>query len=468
MAWRRWLRARWPWLAAVGVLLTVAIVFVQVTGMRPAYDAYGWLVWGRQAAHLHLNTNAAPSWKPLTFLFTFSYVLIAGATALWLWMVTAVAAALGASLFAGRIAYRLAGPLPGHPHARMAGAVFAGLAVLGIEGYWHFILIAVADPMITMLCLAGIDCHLSGRRRLAWLLFVLTALGRPEAWAATALYGVWAWRAIPSMRRLILFGLAVVPALWFGIPALTSHSPLIAGDIASGSTKPLTGNRFFGALRGFAQLYEFPMQLAALCAAALAIWRREVTWLLLMGGAILWVLTEGLFALHGWAAAPRYMFEPEAVAVTLVGALLARLLALPVRRASVIRWAAVAAVAALVVALVPHARTRARLAHNGILLGRTWARQIHRLDEVIAADGGPKRILACGQAVTTVPFQSILAWAMHENVADIGWAPHAWVRRGKPIVLFQPLAAGWEVRPFHIAAAKRDACARLQTHSAFG
>src|SRR5689334_22789788 len=105
-----WVRAWWPWLAAVAALLISSILFVVLTGMRPAYDAYGWLVWGRQAAHLHLDTNAAPSWKPLTFLFTFPYALVAGRTALWLWMVTAVAGAFAASLFAARIAYRLCGP----------------------------------------------------------------------------------------------------------------------------------------------------------------------------------------------------------------------------------------------------------------------------------------------------------------------------------------------------------------------
>ena len=43
--------------------------------MRPGFDAYGWLVWGRQTLHGNLNTDGAPSWKPLTFLFTLPYSL---------------------------------------------------------------------------------------------------------------------------------------------------------------------------------------------------------------------------------------------------------------------------------------------------------------------------------------------------------------------------------------------------------
>ena len=41
--------------------------------MEPGYDAYGWLVWGRQTLHWNLDTNGAPSWKPLTFLFALPY-----------------------------------------------------------------------------------------------------------------------------------------------------------------------------------------------------------------------------------------------------------------------------------------------------------------------------------------------------------------------------------------------------------
>ena len=54
------------------------MAFVVLTGVRPAYDAYGWLVWGRQAVHLNLDLNAAPSWKPLPFLFTLPYSLLPG------------------------------------------------------------------------------------------------------------------------------------------------------------------------------------------------------------------------------------------------------------------------------------------------------------------------------------------------------------------------------------------------------
>jgi hypothetical protein len=370
-------------------------------------------------------------------------------------------------VFAGRIAYRLAGPRSDRRYAPIAAAAFAGLGVLGIGGgYWHLILIATSDAMVASLCLGAIDRQLSGSPRQAWVLLVLACLGRPEAWLLAALYGLWAWRAVPGMRAAIAVGLAVIPALWFGIAALTSHSWLIAGEVARDSTS-VSGSGVSRVTSGFLSLYELPMQLAALFAVALAIVRRERTWLLLATAATVWVIVEIAFALHGWSGTPRYLFAPAAVAVVLAGAAVGRVLAIAPRRWSLLRWGAIAAVLALTVALLPHARIRARLAHNGIVLAHSWARQLNRLHAVVAKEGGPKRILACGQAVTEVTYQSILAWEIGENVADIGWEPNASAQQRTPIVLFEPRGAGWEVRPIYTHGTERARCERLRTETPF-
>jgi hypothetical protein len=60
--------------------------------------------------------------------------------------------------------------------------------------------------------------------------------------------------------------------------------------------------------------------------------------------------------------------------------------------------------------------------------------------------------------VTTIPYQSILAWEMGENVSDVGWDPPTSINGGKPIVLFEPDHAGWHVRPIHAHAA---ACSNI-------
>jgi hypothetical protein len=206
---------------------------------------------------------------------------------------------------------------------------------------------------------------------------------------------------------------------------LTSLSRLIAGKVLRASTNPLSGNKVMAILRGFASLYELPMQLAVLLALALAIVKRDRKWLLTAAVAVTWLLVDVLLALHGWGIAPRYMFEPASLLIVLAGAAVGRLLARDISRSFVLRFMGGVAVLALVVSMATPARLRARLFHNGIALGQRWARQIHRLHEVIARDGGRARVLACGQAVTTVPYQSILAWELDENVADVGWAPQA-------------------------------------------
>jgi hypothetical protein len=444
-------------------VLVVSACFVVLTEMRAQFDAYGWLVWGRQALHGNLNLNSAPSWKPLTFLFTFSYAPT-GRLALRLWMVTAVAGAFAGPIFAGRIAYRLTGAAPGRPYAPSIAAVFAALGLLGIEGYWHLVLVAAADPLVVTLSLVAVDCHLNRRPRAAWVLLVLVSLGRPEAGPLLGLYGAWAWRSNPSMRKELVVGLAVVPALWFGIPGITTHKWFIAGQVALDSTKLISGNRLSLMVSGFAGLYELPMQLAALFAVALAVARRERTWLTLIGLALIWLATEAALALYGWNPSPRYMFEPAAVLIVLTGAAIGWSLAVTSGRV-LVRAAATVAIVALVFALAPHARIRGRLVHNDILANRAFAHQIDRLASTIAKVGGIRHVLACGRPVTEIAFQSILAWDTDENVADVGFDPRRSIAKRKPIVLFEPDGSGWKVRPIH---SHRARCSRLSADIRFG
>ena len=183
-------------------LLVVSLLILLWARTRPGFDPYGWLVWGRQTVAGNLNTNAAPSWKPLPYLFTAPYGLF-GHYQLWLWMVTSLAVSLAGAVFAGRIAYRLTARDSDRRYAAYAAAGFAGLGYFGISSYWHYMLSAQSDPMIVALCLAAIDCHLCGRYRWAWVLGALASLGRPEVWLFLGLYSIWAWLRVPSMRWLI-------------------------------------------------------------------------------------------------------------------------------------------------------------------------------------------------------------------------------------------------------------------------
>ena len=346
----------------------------------------------------------------------------------------------------------------------LAGA-FAGAGVLGIAGYWHQVLIANSDPMVAALCLACIDCRLSERKRLAWWLLVLAALGRPEVWPVTVLYAAWEWRATPWLRRHLVGGLAAIPLAWFVIPALTSPTWLIAGDIAHGNGAVLTGNRFTGTLNRFTGLYELPTQLAALSAIALSVILRARRWLVLIGAAGVWLATDIAFAYRGLPTPARYLFEPAAVMIVLAGAALGRVLVITSTRI-LLHVAAAAGIVILVVTLVPIARMRVQSASTGIARGRTSARRIARLETLIHREGA-RRILACGQPVTEVPFHSILAWELGVNLNQVGWAALE-LRTRRPVVLFRPYRVGWHLRPMHIPPEARSRCVGVRTNTPSG
>ncbi|MGO9822359.1 MAG: hypothetical protein ACLPTJ_17140 [Solirubrobacteraceae bacterium] len=460
------------WLAVTGVVIGLSVAIIVAIGMRPGYDAFGWLVWGHQVLHGSLNTDGAPSWKPVAFLFTLPYALAGDGAQMFLWMVTAIAAALAGCVFAARIAYRLVAPTPGRPYAPYVAGAFAGAGLLAIDGYSHLVLIASSDPMIATLCLAAIDFHLTKRPRMAFAMLVLASLGRPEAWPFAVLYAGWAWRAVPSIRPLAVGGLALIPAFWFTIPALTSKSWFISGDLALRTVNAVNvihGSKLSGVVSRFTSLCSLPVQIAALVGVALAAVRRDLVTLGLAAAACLWVAVEFAMALHGWSAASRYLIEPAAVTVVIAGSAVGRVLALQPRARRDQRLvnvatavASIVLVALLAAALIPTARQRARTARGDVEQARAAGTQIRQLQRVIAEDGGAARIRACGQPVTLVGLQSKVAWATGLNVGNVGFRPGHAIDSGEPIVFFQPHENGWRVLPFNMRKADAASCDRLK------
>lgn len=436
-------------IAAVLVLISVGLVLWART--RPGFDPYGWLVWGHQTIVGALDTNAAPSWKPLPYLFTVPFAL-AGHYQMWLWMFASVAVSLSGVVFAARIVYRLTDAPTGRRWAGWVAGAFAGAALLGIQDYSHYVLSAQSDPMIVALCLGAIDAHLSRRPRWAFALGVLAALGRPEVWPFLGLYAIWAWRAIPSMRRLIVAGVVVLLALWFGIPALSSRSAFVAGNNALGSGRALHNDRVFGTVRRFLDLDNAILEVLALLSVAVAILRRDRVTIMLAAAAVAWVIVEIAFALHGWPGLPRYMFEAAGVTVVLAGVLVGRLLSdgLPVGRGGVPAWVALPIVALAVVALVPAALSRARTERHDLRGQRGRTQQIDRLAGTIRHLGGAARFKPCGEPLTRLEWQTVLAWNLRINVARIGFKYTQAIRRGQPVVLFTPTSkGGWRVQALH-------------------
>src|SRR5262249_17353117 len=138
-------------------------------------------------------------------------------------------------------------------------------------------------------------------------------LGRPEVWPFIGGYAIWAWLRVPAMRWLIVAGGVVVLALWFGVPGLTSDSFFQAGRHAARSGRAIHGSKVTGIISRFFGLHETVLWLMALLSVVLAVLRRDRATLALAGAAVLWVIVEIAFALHGWPGVPRYMFPAAAV-----------------------------------------------------------------------------------------------------------------------------------------------------------
>src|SRR5689334_23990564 len=72
-------------LAAVALALGALSLLYPST---PTYDPWAWIIWGREIAHLDLQTTGGPSWKPLPVIFTTVFSVF-GSIAPNLWLAVA-------------------------------------------------------------------------------------------------------------------------------------------------------------------------------------------------------------------------------------------------------------------------------------------------------------------------------------------------------------------------------------------
>ncbi len=491
------------WLVGVAVILASAVIVLEA-GTRPGYDPYGWLIWGYQTLHLSLDLGGAPSWKPLPLLFTVPYALF-GHWAMWLWMVTAEAASFAGSIFAGRIAYRVVSSDGRYRYAAIGAAIFAGLGMYAIQdningtldSYIHYILSVQSDPMIVTLVLAAIDLHMQKHRRWVIAMLTLAGLGRPEVWPILALYSLWCWVRRPDMRLFIVGATVVTLFLWFGVPTITNGRPFVAGDLAQGSPRECGSGKIICTIDRFKTLNLWPVWVLALTAVAWAGYRwrqirsrpahpatdsaerpardtermerteRAVTEnyllvLALAGCVVIWLVIEIAFALHGWPAVPRYIFEPAVVAILLGGIGFGWLLSELPKRLRLPVWPGVIVGAALLAVLVPGVVTRIDNWQTDLGHEQTRTKQIDQLAGLVNRIGGSEAVLRCGQPVANVEYVSILGWFVHRNDGVIGHRPQFELHQSNPIVLFTQLHHGWATYPWHTRVSDLAACQRMK------
>jgi hypothetical protein len=222
------------------------------------------------------------------------------------------------------------------------------------------------------------------------------------------------------------------------------------------------------------------VKLAALIAVILAALRRDRAVLLLAAGVLLWVVVEMVFALHGWPAVPRYLYEAAGGVCVLAGVFAGRvILDAPAllagvrdrlgstgRRMSWLGSPTAAGLAAIVVltvfgvAAVPAIHQRYSEERTDLRGQRARTHEILLLQQVVA-HLGPSKIRACGHPDIGIAFQSILAWDMGTNTGWLYFSRKHEREHPHPIVNLYPHSYGWQVSPGNTTPAMRAVCQGL-------
>ena len=388
------------------VRITAGCVVVAVISLlgpsEPSYDPWAWLVWGREIAHLGLDTTSGPSWKPLPVVFT---TLFAPFSALddrippALWIVVARTGGLLAVVLAFRVAARLAGG----PSARrwVAGAVAAGALLLTPE-WFRYLIHGNEVPLAIALALAAVDRHLDGSRRAAFVLGALVCLARPELFGFLALYGAYIWWTEPATRNLVGATAVLVVAAWLVPSWIGAGDPFYAGNQARSEPSwslSLVSSPWRAALSVAQDQALLVIELLAVLAVAGAVARRRAGALApeqpgvviaLAGFGLSMVALYAVMTEAGFSGNARYVL-PAIAAIAVLGGVGAALAGELVVRAAGGRHPAVAAAlagAALLLAATPEivGHGRATRAETSESLERS---RLHsRLDAAVRTRGG--------------------------------------------------------------------------------
>ena len=376
---------------------------------EPVYDAWAWLVWGRELAHLRLDLTTGPSWKPLTVALA-APLSLAGDAAPALWLVLVRAAWLLAFVLAAELAHRLTA---GRPRAlRLVAAAFAAAALVllsdAVTQWSRQAAGGMSEPLLVALVLGAIGAALAGRVRWALGLLALGALLRPEAGPLLALYGLWAWRTDPRARTLVVAIGVGVPALWFA-PELLAAGGGGAERAQRDTSDPLEA-LWRAAVLPLA--VAWPLALLALRGRAARV---------LAAGAVLWIAVVAAMTTIGFAGLPRFMTPAAAVVCVLGGVGLATALAhlrsRPLARpASVAAGLLVAAAAAVSIAGLPDRVSD--LSQGWQTASRT--EEAHDRLRWVVRRIGKEQLLRCGKLATTeVLVRTALAWELDVPLSQV-------------------------------------------------
>lgn len=417
----------WPVLVACLVIAAPTLLYIST----PTYDPWGWILWGREIAHLDLNTLGGPSWKPLPIFFTVPFSLFGDDVApyLWLWIARA------GGLLAVAMVYRLAKRIVGGWYGVFAG-VAAMLALFSSFRYVRDAALGNSEAMMAGLVLWALERHLDGRRDHALYLGVAAALLRPEVWPFLGAYGIYLWFRDPELRlRLVLFAL-LIPALWFLPEWWGSGNPVRAGTRANNpnpGSPAYADQPFLDIAARFRKVVIAPVKIGIGISVVYAgvQWfkrRGEGLALVIFAGGLAWFLLIAGMTEAGFAGNQRYLIISTAAATVLGGVGSARVLqgidVLARRLSHSPRVGPAAALTTFVLAVGISSPFIVEKANNtGRVLGglRHEAQVFHDLKWVVAQSGGRDRLKKCG-GIFSGPFQiEMLAFLLHIHGIQVGW-----------------------------------------------
>ncbi len=379
---------------------------------EPVYDAWSWLVWGRELAALELDTTSGPSWKPLPVVIA-APLSLAGDAAPQLWLVLVRAAWLLSFVLAAELAYHLTAQRP--RRLRITAAAFAALALAllfdDVTMWGRQAAGGMAEPLLVALVLGAVRAALGGRVRAALVLGALASLVRPEAWPALVLYAAGSWRAQPCARALAVALALAVPALWL--------APDLLGTGGGGTDRARrgTGNP------GEALWWAVGMPLALAWPLALVAARERGVPRTLAAGALAWIALVAAMTLLDFPGLARFQAPAAAIVGVLGGVGLAALLARP--RPLRIRLAAAPIGLAVVLAAAVAVTVYGLHGRVGDL-PQSWSSSARisdshdRLRALVREVGGRDTLLRCGRLATSdVLVRTALAWQLGVGLSQV-------------------------------------------------
>ncbi len=484
------------WLAAAALLIGVISLVIPST---PSYDPWAWLVWGREIAHVNLQTTGGPSWKPLPVLFTTLFSVF-GKAQPDLWLVIARAGAVMAVGMVFKLAWRLTSALAGQTGLGQAGTegtpaqagrlrrfaviapLMAGLIAAGSlinsSGFISNNALGYSEGLATALALIAVDSYLDGAPRRAFVIGFFAALDRPELWFVWGPYGLYLFWRDPGARKLVVAMFALIPVLWF-LPELWGSGHLLRG--VTRAQHPRSNSAAFTkcpvctvfrkeAWPAVWDRVKIPGMIA-IVVAAIGLWRtrdawwkrrvvdegvRARAWLLALGVfGFVWWLGVAIETQAGFSGNNRYLVlgtAPVAIAGGVAWGWFSRALAeglrrLAARRAEAGRFGgSVTIPAAAAIAVILFLALPSWIGKGIVSLPRTHhalVYQAHLRSDLTAAvtkAGGADALLRCGPVMTEGFQVPMVAWTLGVHTLRIEATPSKTVGPPGPAVILQTRA----------------------------